>query len=260
MYREGGGLCCSSISLDEVVESERQAPNSVVDARRIVGAIASALGSPGRLLDVGCGYGFFSAEAMRAGFDVDAVEIAPAERAVASAMLRRKPIKAEFEELAESCGPYDAILMSQVLEHAVDVREWVSKAARLLRPSGVLCVALPNFGSLLRRLLQARDPYIDPPVHLNYFSHRSLVALLTSEGLHPFRVDTVSRVRDDALARRLPVGGAPLHRLLTASVRIGQRPVFAVTDRTGLGFFLNVYARRLQEPTHDNVSIQRQRA
>jgi SAM-dependent methyltransferase len=257
MYREQGGHCCSSISPKDVLANEQRAPNSVVDARRIVGAIRASLGSPGRLLDVGCGFGFFSAEAIRWGFDVDAVEIASAERAVASAILPRQPIEAEFEDLAESLGPYDAILMSQVLEHAVDVREWVRKAARLLRHGGVICIAVPNFASLLRRVLQTRDPYIDPPVHLNYFSRPNLVALLTSVGLHPFRVDTVSRVRDDVLVRRLPVEGTPVAWLLSEGVRLFQRPLFAATDRVGLGFFLNVYARRSELPSHTAVGAQR---
>lgn len=243
MYRREGGHCQSVVSLEEAIEQERRAPNSSRDAQRMIGHVIHALGGPGLLLDVGCGYGFFSREAQRMGFVVESIEIAPAERDIASAMLDQEPLDVEFEDFPERTRAYDAILMSQVLEHAVDPRAWIAKAARLLRPGGILCVAVPNFSSFLRHALQERDPYIAPPMHLNYFSRNNLARLLASEELTPFRTETVSRVRPDALSRRaLKRLRATL--LLDSAVRQGQRLPFAVIDRIGLGMFLNIYSTR----------------
>lgn len=243
MYRREGGHCRSGASLEAVIDEERRAPNSTRDAQRMVGHLVRALGGSGLLLDVGCGYGFFSREAQRSGLAVESIEIAPTERSIASAMLQREPLEVEFENFPESTGRYDAILMSQVLEHAVDPRAWIAKAARLLRPGGLLSIAVPNFDSFLRRVLQEKDPYIAPPIHLNYFSRNNLRRLLESEGLTPFRVETVSRVRPDALSRRAPEW-LRATSLLDSIVRQGQRLPFAVIDRIGLGIFLNFYSAR----------------
>lgn len=244
MYRELGGHCRDSATAADVLEAERVTPNSTADAHRIVQTLVAVTGPDGRLLDVGSGYGFFSAAALEAGFEVDALEIAPLERTLGREIAGIEALPDEFEDYEAPPGTYDAILMSQVLEHAVDIGEWSSKAARLLRPGGMLCVAVPNFGGLLRRLLQQRDPYVTPPVHLNYFSAGNLRRLLGDRGLTTVRTETVSRVRGDALARRLPRAVAPLRRIAIPAVRVLQRPVLAPVDRSGLGMFLNVYARK----------------
>lgn len=244
MYRELGGHCCVSARPEDVLEAERVAPNTTVDAQRIVKKLASLTRPSGRLLDVGSGYGFFSAAARDAGFQVDALEIAPLERKLGREIAGIDALPHEFEDYGAAPATYDAILMSQVLEHAVDVGEWADKAARLLRPGGVLCVAVPNFGGLLRRLLQHRDPYVTPPVHLNYFSGRNLRRLLTHSGLSTIHTETISRVRADALARRLPGALGPIRRGAVPALRALQRPLFAPIDRSGLGMFLNLYARK----------------
>ena len=63
-------------SLESVLQSEAEFPNSTLDARRMVQTIRSLL--PERamrtaaFLDVGCGYGFYAREAVATGFKVAA--------------------------------------------------------------------------------------------------------------------------------------------------------------------------------------------
>lgn len=253
MYRTSGGHCGGTRALADVLDEERRAPNSTADAARIVARLVSALGAPGRLLDVGCGYGLFSAEAQRRGFEVEALEIAPGERAAATELLGRAPLPLEFEDYDAPPGSFDAILMSQILEHVVDPAAWAAKAAHLLRRGGVLCVAVPSFDSFLRRALGTRDPYVDPPVHLNYFGRGNLELLLVKKGFEVLRTDTVSRIRADAVSRRLRLLPAGVKRAITAVVRVAQLPPLAVFDAAGLGIFLNVYARAC----HGSDTVQR---
>src|SRR6185436_16557697 len=97
-----------------------------------------------------------------------------------------------FEDLTDP-GPYDAIVMSHVLEHALDPAAWLGRARALLAPGGVLAIALPNFGGVYR-LLGSRDPFIIPPVHLNYFTARSLGLALRAAGLEPTWTGSCSTV------------------------------------------------------------------
>lgn len=76
-YVEGGGHGTERTrSYEEVLEAEEREPNSTLDAARIARRLSRM--TPGRaLLDVGCGYGFFSAAAIKEGFSVHPIEVAP---------------------------------------------------------------------------------------------------------------------------------------------------------------------------------------
>lgn len=67
--KSGHGLT-APISFDEVLAAEREYPNATVDAPRLVGRAKQHLPKKNGLiaLDIGSGYGFFTAAALRAGF------------------------------------------------------------------------------------------------------------------------------------------------------------------------------------------------
>ena len=121
-----------------ILSQERNDPNSTIDAKRLIMTIKSLVksGSSKRFLDVGCGYGFFSKEALDVGFDVIALELAENERAIAKEMTKLTPVASAFEEfecIPESLG---VVLMSQILEHAFDVNAWIKKSHDLLVRGG----------------------------------------------------------------------------------------------------------------------------
>jgi 2-polyprenyl-3-methyl-5-hydroxy-6-metoxy-1,4-benzoquinol methylase len=191
-----------------------------------------------RLLDVGCGYGFFSREALRQGFDVTALEVSDHEAGVAESVVGLQPIRSSFEEF-DSRAPFDAILMSQVLEHALEPSVWISKARELLRPGGVLAIAVPNFGGIFRRLLGVRDFMIIPPAHLNYFDPKSIATLLSRSGFTAIEVRHVTRVPRDTIRRR--IGAA---RGVVSGVELVSQALCAGIDTARLGGIINVYATR----------------
>lgn len=234
----GHGEQSAAKSLAVVLEEERRSPNTVVDAQRIVRRSSALLGSSASrtFLDVGCGYGFFAKEAQSAGFTTTTLELASIERGIATEMLGTAPVATSFEAFDASPGSFSVVLMSQILEHALDVNAWVVKARDLLEPGGVLAVALPNFDGIYRRLLGARDPFIVPPAHLNYFTPRSLRALLERHGFVVERLDWVSRVPRASLERRF--------KLLAPIADVAARATLSLVDAMRLGVILNAYAKR----------------
>jgi len=232
------------VSLSDVLRREAQHPNSTIDAARLVDTIR--LLSPARdgltFLDVGCGYGFFSRAAKERGFAVTSLELAKTERAVARAMLEAEPVASSFEDFTPSpvSMQFDALLMSQILEHAFDVNLWMSKARGLLRNGGVIAIALPNFDGFLRHLLGASEPYITPPAHLNFFAPGSLRRLLEKHGFKVEIVQHVSRVPLATFEKRLP-RGLGLPRLAWRSSRVA----LGFMDAARLGMMINVYARKI---------------
>jgi len=230
-------------SIEMVLEEEEQFPNSTIDAKRIVRTIESIkpVNVSKTLLDIGCGYGFFSREAVRTGYDVTALELASNERQIAIELASIDPIPVSFEDFPHDSKRFSVILMSQILEHANDVNLWISKADSLLINGGVLVIALPNFQSIFRKLLQENEPYINPPAHLNFFSRRSLTALLEKHGFTVEATQWVSRIPPKAFERRFSFLGKPGLVAINTANTLALR----IFDVLRLGMMVNVYAKKL---------------
>lgn len=225
-----------ALHLTEAIESasyrRRQRAGAAEPAR--VAARLKALGvARGRLLDVGAGLGRFTRCFQSLGFAVTPLEIHPMLAARIEAETGLAVMRTPFEAWTPQGGeaaPFDAIVMSQTLEHAVEPGVWLARASRLLAPAGVLFVSVPNFASLLVAGLGAREGNICPPTHLNFFTPRSLAALARTQGLTPLRIETPSVLPPepavDAVAGRLALPAkalaAPLGLLAWAALRLAE--------------------------------------
>jgi SAM-dependent methyltransferase len=96
-----------------------------------------------RILDVGCGLGFyvrrlrdFSDEVY--GVDVDLDNVAEASETLPNIQV------APAEKLPFANDFFDVVLSHEVLEHVDDDRQAVAEAIRVLRPGGRLVVFVPN--------------------------------------------------------------------------------------------------------------------
>lgn len=141
----------------------------------------------GRLLDVGSGPGTFLVSARRRGWHVVGVE--PAQQAWAYSV-QRFGLDVKWAPLETAVntglGRFDAIHLGEVLEHVVDPLPFLSLVVDLLLPGGVLCVVVPNDYSIFQQALRRSgfDPWwLAPPHHLNYFTAKSLHALVRKCGL-----------------------------------------------------------------------------
>lgn len=171
-------------------------PGSRSDAINYISLIQSALAeskSPIAFLEVGAGWAYASRMASIKGWIVDAIEYSPECIRSLSHVLPSESIvyQGSFYSFCEhTCKTYDAILMSQVLEHALDPGEWLSKAHKMLRPGGCLVVAVPQFKGIYG-LLGVRDPYITPPEHLNFFHETVTMPSCQPHGLRSCQRDRV---------------------------------------------------------------------
>lgn len=168
----------------------------------------------GRLLDVGCGTGDLAGVFARRGWQVAGIE--PSEQAGKHA--RENGVDAVTGTIADAPWPaahFDAIVFNHSLEHIDDPAEALAAATRLLRPGGLLVVAVPNFGSWHRRLFGSAWFQLDLPRHLQHFDRDSLDALVRRAGLRTVSVGTAT------MRPSLP---ASIQYATFGSVRFGGRP------------------------------------
>ena len=177
----------------------------------------------GRLLDIGCAYGFFLLEAQRF-YEVQGIEIA--EEAAEFCRRRGLPVitGAPDEATLTGLGAMDVIVMLDVIEHLPDPRQTVALCGQILRPGGILVITTGDFSSLYARLAGRHWRLMTPPQHLWYFTPHSLAALADSAGLrlerceHPWKLVPLSLI---AFQLRRMIGLGPARGMAAGASGIG---------------------------------------
>jgi 2-polyprenyl-3-methyl-5-hydroxy-6-metoxy-1,4-benzoquinol methylase len=130
--------------------------------------------SGSRLLDVGAHFGNLVAAASALGFEAQGVDPDP----VASRAAREKGRKVLTGTIEDVDGSFDVIVMNAVLEHVLDVRSFLARAARLLVPSGRAFIFVPHFRGLVPRLMKANWMGWAPSQHVWHFTPETLVSVV----------------------------------------------------------------------------------
>jgi SAM-dependent methyltransferase len=139
-----------------------------------------------RLLDVGCGPGFFVRAASIAGFAAAGVEISEYAVTFARERLGQNVSVGEARAGDLRDGPFDVVTMWDVIEHLPDPFAACEAVGDVLKPSGLLAISTGDIDSIAARLSGARWHLFNLPEHLWFFTADSLKRLLRRAGLAPF--------------------------------------------------------------------------
>lgn len=157
--------------LDESDLATRHTPENRARQVKLLEELASF--SRGRkLLDVGCGDGQLLQTATDLGWEALGIDLSRA----AIRLSERRGLSAsatDFFDAALDGRRFDAIVMSELLEHVPSPQRFLQRAEELLESGGVLYLTTPNFGSLSRRLLGDGWSVIHPE-HIGYFERQTL--------------------------------------------------------------------------------------
>lgn len=140
-----------------------------------------ASGSSRRLLDYGCGNGWYVKAMKQRGWDVFGYEF-DAKFARALSARVGVPVVSNLSELDSMAGSFDLITMNFVFEHLDQPVEAMASVLRLLRPGGEAVLAVPNLDGREAKVFGRRWFHLDPPRHIVHFNKKQLCQFLTDHG------------------------------------------------------------------------------
>lgn len=133
-----------------------------------------------RVLEVGCGLGYFTHALSRAGFDARGVDISRV--AVEKARRRYGDLFDVADLLSGRCdglGRFDVVVCTEMIEHVENPKAVLREMRGLLDDDGELVLTTPNKSAFPDHAVWETDL---PPVHLWWFTPRSIEFLARDAG------------------------------------------------------------------------------
>lgn len=157
----------------------------------------------GKLLDIGCGRGYFMDEAIKKGWEAEGFDYSRSVVNYATNKLdlnvKRKNI---FSFRTES--KYDLVTLIQFIEHFPNPVDVFKKALSFVKASGYVYVATPNIDSLISKVCRKEFDHIIPPEHLSFFSSKSLNHMFSQQNVEIVYLGTWSTSQEFvSILRRL---------------------------------------------------------
>lgn len=174
-----------------------------------------ALSAGGRVLEIGCGQGILLEQLVKRGLDAVGLEVS----AAAGEAARRAGLKVVTGTLPqeEIDGPFEVVVMSQVLEHLADPAAMLGEIGEVAATGGRLLLVQTNYRGWMPRWYRERWYAWVPEQHFWHFTPQGLERLLRRFGWEVERVEYSSLVHTSShnadLALDLPGMGDQFHLL-----------------------------------------------
>ena len=143
----------------------------------------------GKIIDVGCGIGYFLEIAKKRGWEVYGTEYTDEAIKICSS----KGIKMSLGKLNPKnydSEMFDIITSFEVLEHINNPIEEINNFSKILRKEGLVYLTTPNFNSLLRYKLNEKYDVITYPEHLSYYTPKTINNLFNKLNFRKFKLQT----------------------------------------------------------------------
>jgi len=135
----------------------------------------------GRLLDIGCGYGFFLQEMKYRGWKVEGIEISKIGRQYARDKWDIHVYSQPLENVGLETDSFDVVTLFYVIEHVNDPLDLLKEVKRILKPDGLIFLRWPHSTPIVRILgpFSKKLDLYHTPYHLYDFSPRTMEKMLT---------------------------------------------------------------------------------
>jgi SAM-dependent methyltransferase len=159
--------------------------------------------SGGRILDVGCGSGFFLRALASKSWDRFGVELSPvAAEGVVRSLGSGHVFSGTLIQSKWADSSFDVVTFWSALEHTNEPRANLREARRIIKTGGSLIVQLPNAASYQARFFGGDWFALDAPRHRYHFTLSTLDRLFSETGFQIYYKSYYSRAHNSHALRQ----------------------------------------------------------
>ena len=183
----------------------------------------------GKILDIGCAFGFLLDEAQKRGWTGKGVELSDFASEYAREQLGLDVFTGMLKEAALAPEEFNAVVMDDVIEHATDPLAEFEEIRRILKPGGALILHTPNVASRWHFFMRRYWVHLKPEEHLYYFSPKTITILLEKAGFTVHYARSCKKVTNTAyilgvLKKYSPALGSLLQSLIRLAPGLAEKP------------------------------------
>lgn len=185
----------------------------------------------GKLLDVGCGTGYFLKYLQESSSAWDAVGVEPnvTLRQLASNDNIVKVVKGNLTSIPFEDSSFDVVTCLDVLEHSVSLNKNVKELYRVIRKDGILVIQAPNYQSFMAKLTGSKWDWWSPPDHVLHFTPGFIAKYLSDNNFKVIKSFTY----EDQLDYLMNIKGNFRRNFLTKAMYVFALPLLLAVERIG---------------------------
>jgi 2-polyprenyl-3-methyl-5-hydroxy-6-metoxy-1,4-benzoquinol methylase len=140
----------------------------------------------GRLLEIGCGYGFLLDEAKNYFSYRVGTEFSP-EAVTHARHYADEVFCGGLESLPDYLKEFDCVITFSVIEHVYHPNEFIADIESKLVSNGRLIISTSNVGNFWRKILKSKWPLFIPPEHVCLYDNHTIIKLLKTNNFKDVR-------------------------------------------------------------------------
>lgn len=228
------------------------------------GRFLKRAGVPGRLLDVGCGYGLFLKLAREAGWQATGVDLNVQAVTYAKTRFHVNALCGDLRDFRFQDGSVDVVTLWNVLDHVSDPIDILREVHRVLKDDGLVFIRTPNavwhylnlqLAHVLSRLgwdkVFRNRPHVTFIFFQTNFSRSTLWLALERSGFAPLSIRNSPPIPGDPYLGLGPIGKRLVALTKGGVYGVAQALAFSSGARLLIAPSLEAWARRgeVQKPT-----------
>ncbi|HSE32727.1 MAG TPA: class I SAM-dependent methyltransferase [Pyrinomonadaceae bacterium] len=204
-----------------------QQHHELTAARRL--SLIKQYKSHGKLLDIGCGFGYFLNVAAREGFEVYGLDVSTHAVEICRSRFDGRVRQGLLKPDAFPPAMFDVVTMFDLFEHVYHPAAFLSIINDITTPDAIVIITTPNHRSLLSRISGRNWVSYKLPEHVFYYTPETLRRIIKPH----FEMETIQSAGQfcslQFLAERLKTVNRPLGKMmlpLVKSLGVSDRVVY----------------------------------